>query len=247
MYIQNKIYNYNQIYDSLRTLKLNDYITDKRNNVHNDIYSNAINKMIAEVQMGIELFKTNCIKTYGIEYYETNIDAVAFFYNLIKHHNITFSSTYIVSIIVKLLSCINNMDKGEVDNLLSFNKENYQFIEIKHKNWLHFSKVKIVYIHNLICTSKENNTYSRLIIGPYSLQKFWDTEYISTNNIITKNLNNYVIENIDYIKGTCKIFDKLNMRHLEIDLNNIEDIHNFEFDLNMYDELFHVKRKINII
>ena len=41
MYIQNKIYNYNQIYDSLRTLKLNDYITDKRNNVHNDIYEDA--------------------------------------------------------------------------------------------------------------------------------------------------------------------------------------------------------------
>ena len=47
--LSNTIYNYNQVYDTLRTVKLNDYLLDKRDNVHNSLFNAALNKLMLSV------------------------------------------------------------------------------------------------------------------------------------------------------------------------------------------------------
>lgn len=250
---QNQIYNYNQIYDTLRTLKVNDYIMDKRDKVHNELYNNALDKLIVEVNLVIDVYKEKCEDKYGIPYYQLGEDAVACFYQIVNDNieKIKTSSVFVVSIVASILKCLSGTyNKEDVDNLLTFNKEKYQFVEVKHKNWIYPSKLLIIYINNLVCIDKNNKKYSRLSIGPYSLSKFWDIEYVTTNsveNIVTNDIPKYVIEHIDYVKGICKLFDKVNMVHVTVDLNAIQNMNNYEFDFNNFDELFHVKRKINII
>jgi hypothetical protein len=144
---------------------------------------------------------------------------------------------------------IETVDKNA--NLLKFNKLNYQFIEYKDKNWLKPSSILIIYTSSLIQKGNEG-PYKRLTIGPISLTEFWNADYVhnnSLNEIIAENTPKYVIENVDYVNGTCKLFDKINMRFLTVNLDKIKNLNNFEFDgiIDNYDEMFHVKRKTNII
>ena len=144
---------------------------------------------------------------------------------------------------------IETIDKNA--KLLNFNKLNYQFIEYKDKNWLKPSSILVIYTSSLIQKGNEG-PYKRLTIGPISLTEFWNADYVhnnSLNEIIAENTPKYVIENVDYVNGTCKLFDKINMRFLTVNLDKIKNLNNFEFDgiIDNYDEMFHVKRKTNII
>ena len=51
--LSNTIYNYNQVYDTLRTVKLNDYLLDKRDKVHNSLFNAALDKLIMSVNYAL--------------------------------------------------------------------------------------------------------------------------------------------------------------------------------------------------
>ena len=287
---QTSIYNYNQIYDTLRNLKYNDYMLDKRNKIHNSLYQNAINLLIEDVNKEFTIsvpptpiptekpkdrpyrpIKPTPEPKYGEA---TTIVGRQIVEELKRYCKYTQHYDYINkkqiaeendnTVDISTIKCTNckfahlgcSVVSDNINNetfkpeLYNFNIENFQFIEYKDKYWYNPSRVLIVFSHNLI--KNQNGNSIRLTLGPYSLQEFWDTEYIDKNNIdeiVGTESPKYVIEEVDYIKGKCKLFDKVNMRFLYVDLNSIKNLSDFQFDgiLDNYDELFHIKRKTHII
>lgn len=271
--LSNTIYNYNQVYDTLRTVKLNDYLLDKRDKVHNELFNNALDKLIMSVNYALRFLYDKIIKgEYNPHDFKSNLpfkmcDSVVKICEIIMSYYIYVpNNTFVISDnngeerndlkneIIETTST-EYLEDIKIDNknkqLLNFDKSNYQFIEYKDKNWLKPPSILVIYISNLI--QKENKgPYKRLTIGPISLTEFWNTDYIrdnSLNEIIAENTPKYVIETVDYVNGTCKLFDKINMRYLTVNLDKIKNLNNFDFDgiIDNYDELFHIKRNTNII
>lgn len=280
---QTSIYNYNQIYDTLRNLKYNDYMLDKRNKIHNSLYQNAINLLIEDVNKEFTIIvpptpiptekpkdrpyrpiKQIPKPQYGSATTTVGKEIVTELKKYCKYTQLAEENGNTVDVSnIKCTNCkftdlgcsiisdnITNENKTYKPELYNFNIENFQFIEYKDKYWYNPSRVLIVFSHNLI--KNQNGNSIRLTLGPYSLQEFWDTEYIDKNNIdeiVGEDSPKYVIEEVDYIKGKCKLFDKINMRFLYVDLNSIKNLNDFQFDgiLDNYDELFHIKRKTHII
>lgn len=310
------IYNYNQVYDSLRTVKFNDYLVNKRDKIHDILYQNAIKLLIADVQLGLNgtprtrvgrhifselkrycsynqetlynssfsitqinnLLKQcdNCpfFDKCNPSFLEQHLDGCAIneswnkkdnstvkFWNKQSNINLegdTYRNEYISAkwniikpYLVHKWNIEHTTDEIEyLSDLLKFSTEYFNFIEYKDKNWATPSKVKIIYTNNLV--RNEHGNTVRLTLGPYSLSEFWETEYLNVNNvekIDSEETPKYVIEDVNYITGTCRLFDKHNMRYLTVDLNSIQNLNNFVMGgvLDNYDELFHIKRKINVI
>lgn len=218
------IYNYNQVYDYLRTIKLNDYIVNKRNNIHNILYENAINLFIDNVN--------DCI-----------------------NNNIYISDNCVNTVVNKLLSV--NIEKNENGNILD--EERFKFIEYKDTVWYKPSKITIIYTGGLVQENKttvdntgnviEYKQYIKLIIGPVSLEQFWNSEYIlkeNYNNLLELQNSNYSIKSVDYINGTVDLFDKNEFKIITIDLNYIDNLNEHTFYEN-YPEMFKIKRNKPII
>ena len=246
--LSNTIYNYNQVYDTLRTVKLNDYLLDKRDKVHNSLFNAALDKLIMSVNYALKFLYDKIIKgEYNPDDFNSNLpfkmcDSVIKICEAIISNYIYFPNK-------------NSEDGIEIDDknkqLLNFDKSHYQFIEYKDKNWLNPSSILVIYTSNLI-QSGNKGSYKRLTIGPISLTEFWNADYIRYNSldeIVAENTPKYVIETVDYVNGTCKLFDKINMRFLTVNLDKIKNLNNFEFDgiIDNYNEMFHVKRNRNII
>jgi hypothetical protein len=281
--LSNTIYNYNQVYDTLRTVKLNDYLLDKRDNVHNSLFNAALNKLMLSVNFVLRyLYNKVIADEYNPNDLKSNLpflvcDSVIKICEAIMSHYVLVADKTLViwdndgadrNDLRHRLNWVDTMSNENVENsstefwedietvdknanLLKFNKLNYQFIEYKDKNWLKPSSILIIYTSSLIQKGNEG-PYKRLTIGPISLTEFWNADYVhnnSLNEIIAENTPKYVIENVDYVNGTCKLFDKINMRFLTVNLDKIKNLNNFEFDgiIDNYDEMFHVKRKTNII
>lgn len=281
--LSNTIYNYNQVYDTLRTVKLNDYLLDKRDNVHNSLFNAALNKLMLSVNFVLRyLYNKVIADEYNPNDLKSNLpflvcDSVIKICEAIMSHYVLVADKTLViwdndgadrNDLRHRLNWVDTMSNENVENsstefwedietidknanLLKFNKLNYQFIEYKDKNWLKPSSILIIYTSSLIQKGNEG-PYKRLTIGPISLTEFWNADYVhnnSLNEIIAENTPKYVIENVDYVNGTCKLFDKINMRFLTVSLDKIKNLNNFEFDgiIDNYDEMFHVKRKTNII
>lgn len=49
----NKIFKYTQIYDYLKNIKFDEYISDRRTNIHNQLFNNAIKLLIEDVNSNI--------------------------------------------------------------------------------------------------------------------------------------------------------------------------------------------------
>lgn len=218
------IYNYNQIYDYLRTIKFNDYLINKRDIIHNILYENAVNEFIQYIN--------DCIN--NVRYIPNKeLDAV----------------------IDKLLSV--NIEANEKGNILD--EDRFKFIEYKDNVWYKPSKVTIIYTGGLVkekynISDKNGNKseyekYTKLNIGPVSLELFWKTEYIvkeNYNNLLELKNSNYSIKSVDYINGTVDLFDKNEFTTITISLDYIDNLNNYTFYEN-YPEMFSIKRNKPII
>lgn len=218
------IYNYNQIYDYLRTIKFNDYLINKRDIIHNTLYENAVNEFIQYIN--------DCIN------------------NVRYIHNKELDS-----VIDKLLSV--NIEANENGNILD--EERFKFIEYKDNVWYKPSKIIIIYTGGLVkekynVSDKNGNKseyekYTKLNIGPVSLELFWKTEYIvkeNYNNLLELKNSNYSIKSVDYINGTVDLFDKNEFTTITISLDYIDNLNNYTFYEN-YPEMFSIKRNKPII
>ena len=229
----NKIYNFNQIYDTLQTLTLEEYLSNKRNNVHSIIFEQALNSFIETVNSILDY-----MDFLGEEFSFTD---------------------EMFSWVPKSVQKTCNKIKQYIENnpeVIHFNKDNYDFIEYKNKNWLSPSNIYIVYSSGLVKIIQDetgDESYIRLGIGPISLEDFWDPSYMlnkyEQENLFNNDKENYVIEYIDYIKGICLMFNKMEMKYITVELSKIQDIKNFKYDgvLNDYNEMFHIKRNKSII
>lgn len=281
--LSNTIYNYNQVYDTLRTVKLNDYLLDKRDKVHNSLFNAALDKLIMSVNYALHFLYDKISKgEYNPNDFSSNIpikmcdSVIKICETIISHYISVPDNTFVIwdndgeqrNDLRHRLNWVETIKDENVENtstehwedieavdknkqLLNFDKSNYQFIEYKDKNWLKPSSILVIYTSNLIQKGNEG-PYKRLTIGPISLTEFWNADYIhdnSLNEIVAENTPKYVIETVDYVNGTCKLFDKINMRFLTVNLDKIKNLNNFEFDgiIDNYDEMFHIKRNTNII
>ena len=259
--LNNAVYNYNQIYDTLKTLKVTDYLSDKRNKIHNSLYISALSKLILNVNDVLSETLTSLTDNFEYTIPKNTLTVVSEIVNEIMKYYIiaeknnsyklkTRKNNQLDKKLIKfdISSSTKEIIENENQNILCFNNNNYQFVEYKSKYWLDAPNVLIIYSNNLIKLSSGN--YIRLTIGPVSLSEFWDTDYITKNIIFNDSSNTkYTIENIDYINGQCKLYDKLNSYYLTVNLENINDLNSFEYNCvtDNYDELFHIKRKNNII
>lgn len=215
------IYNYNQVYDYLRTVKFNDYINNKRDIIHQTLYENALNSFIKNVN------------------------------DYIIDKNV-YVPKDIISIADQLIDiCMNN--NLDINNIL--NKDLFKFIEYKNKVWYKASKITLIYTGGLIKTIiKDNNDnfhekYIKLVLGPISLEYYWNSEYIlkeNLNNVLLLKNTNYTIKSVDYINGTVDLIDKNTFKIITINLDYIDNLNDHTFYDN-YSEMFRIKRNTPII
>lgn len=221
---KNSIDKYTQVYDYIKNLKLEEYISNKRDIVHKQLFDNSIDKLIMEVNKD----ETSCKLAKAIK-------------SQLKLYDLYMQKFISTEDYIK---AVNDPNLKYTYKLAPFNKDNFRFIEYKHKIWYCPSKVSIVYTKALV--KNEHGKYTRLNIGPLYLGEVWDNKFIldkDVNNIITADkTSKYVIEYIDYVNGYAILYDKINMNYLNIDLNYIKNINRYEFSHN-YDEMFSIKRK----
>ena len=222
------IYNYNQVYDYLRTIKFNDYLINKRDTIHNILYENALNEFI--------------------QYINDYINNVIYIPNKELDNGVN-------TVVNKLLSV--NIEKNEKGNILD--EERFKFIEYKDTVWYKPSKITIIYTGGLVKEKynvsdtngniTEYEKYTKLIIGPISLELFWKSEYIlkeNYNNLLELKNSNYSIKSVDYINGTVDLFDKNEFKTITINLNYIDNLNEHTFYEN-YPEMFKIKRNKPVI
>lgn len=221
---KNSIDKYTQVYDYIKNLKLEEYISNKRDIVHKQLFDNSIDTLITEVNKD----ETSCKLAKAIK-------------SQLKLYDLYMQKFISTEDYIK---AVNDPNLKYTYKLAPFNRDNFRFIEYKHKIWYCPSKVSIVYTKTLV--KNENGKYTRLNIGPLYLGEVWDNKFIldkDVNNIITADKTaKYVIEYIDYVNGYAILYDKINMNYLNIDLNYIKNINRYEFSHN-YDEMFSIKRK----
>lgn len=221
---QNTIFKYTQVYDYLKSIKFDEYISDKRDIIHKQLYENSINKLIDEVNNE----NTTCKIAKSIR---ATIDL----YNYYMISNIGTDK-----LIEYTTKSITNPDIQSKYKILEFNKDNFKFIEYKNKVWYYPSNINIIYTKSFVVDEQGN--LMRLKIGPLYLGELWNNNYIinkDINKIILN--NNYIIEYIDYVNGYVILYDKINMTYLNVDLEYIKNINKYEF-VHTYDEMFSTKR-----
>lgn len=224
---QNTIFKYTQVYDYLKSIKFDEYISNKRDIIHKQLYENSINKLIDEVN--------NENTTYKIA---KSIRATIDLYNYYMISNIGTDK-----LIEYTMESITNPDIQSKYKILEFNKDNFKFIEYKNKVWYYPSIINIIYTKAFVVDEYGNHV--RLKIGPLYLGELWNNNYIMNkdiNKIISNdNISNYIIEYIDYVNGYVILYDKINMTYLNVDLEYIKNINKYEFG-HTYDEIFSTKR-----
>lgn len=227
---QNTIFKYTQVYDYLKNIKFDEYISNKRDNIHKQLYENSINKLIDEVNNE----NTTCKIAKSIR---ATID-------LYNHYML--SNIDVDTLMEYTKKSIDNPDIQSKYKILEFNRDNFKFIEYKNKVWYYPSTISIIYTKSFVID--KNKKYTRLKFGPFYLGELWNNNYIM-NKDITKiisndNISNYIIEYVDYVNGYVILYDKLNMTYLNIDLEYIKNINKYEFG-HTYDEMFSTKRNSN--
>ena len=222
---QNTIFKYTQVYDYLKSIKFDEYISDKRDIIHKQLYENSINKLIDEVNNE----NTTCKIAKSIR---ATID-------LYNHYMI--SNIDVDKLIEYTKESITNPDIQSKYKILEFNKDNFKFIEYKNKVWYYPSNINIIYTKAFVVDEQGN--LMRLKIGPLYLGELWNNNYIINKDInkIISNNNNYIIEYIDYVNGYVILYDKINMTYLNVDIEYIKNINKYEFS-HTYDEMFSTKR-----
>ena len=222
---QNTIFKYTQVYDYLKSIKFDEYISDKRDIIHKQLYENSINKLIDEVKNE----HTTCKIAKSIR---ATID-------LYNHYMLSNIDTDKLMEYTK--ESITNPDIKSKYSILDFNRDNFKFIEYKNKVWYYPSNINIIYTKAFVVDEQGN--LMRLKIGPLYLGELWNNNYIINKDInkIISNNNNYIIEYIDYVNGYVILYDKINMTYLNVDLEYIKNINKYEFS-HTYDEMFSTKR-----
>lgn len=222
---QNTIFKYTQVYDYLKSIKFDEYISDKRDIIHKQLYENSINKLIDEVNNE----NTTCKIAKSIR---ATID-------LYNHYMLSNIDTDKLMEYTK--ESITNPDIKSKYSILDFNRDNFKFIEYKNKVWYYPSNINIIYTKAFVVDEQGN--LMRLKIGPLYLGELWSNNYIINKDInkIISNNNNYIIEYIDYVNGYVILYDKINMTYLNVDLEYIKNINKYEFS-HTYDEMFSTKR-----
>lgn len=222
---QNTIFKYTQVYDYLKSIKFDEYISDKRDIIHKQLYENSINKLIDEVNNE----NTTCKIAKSIR---ATIDL----YNYYMISNIDTDK-----LMEYTKESIINPDIKSKYSILDFNRDNFKFIEYKNKVWYYPSNINIIYTKAFVVDEQGN--LMRLKIGPLYLGELWNNNYIINKDInkIISNNNNYIIEYIDYVNGYVILYDKINMTYLNVDLEYIKNINKYEFS-HTYDEMFSTKR-----
>ena len=221
---QNTIFKYTQVYDYLKSIKFDEYISDKRDIIHKQLYENSINKLIDEVNNE----NTTCKIAKSIR---ATID-------LYNHYMLSNIDTDKLMEYTK--ESITNPDIKSKYSILDFNRDNFKFIEYKNKVWYYPSNINIIYTKAFVVDEQGN--LMRLKIGPLYLGELWNNNYIINKDInkIISNNNNYIIEYIDYVNGYVILYDKINMTYLNVDLEYIKNINKNEFS-HTYDEMFSTK------
>ena len=222
---QNTIFKYTQVYDYLKSIKFDEYISDKRDIIHKQLYENSINKLIDEVNNE----NTTCKIAKSIR---ATIDL----YNYYMISNIDTDK-----LMEYTKDSIINPDIKSKYSILDFNRDNFKFIEYKNKVWYYPSNINIIYTKAFVVDEQGN--LMRLKIGPLYLGELWNNNYIINKDInkIISNNNNYIIEYIDYVNGYVILYDKINMTYLNVDLEYIKNINKYEYS-HTYDEMFSTKR-----
>lgn len=215
------IYNYNQVYDYLRTIKFNDYINNKRDIIHNTLYENALNSFIKNVNDYI-IGKNVYIPSDIINVVEQLID----------------------------ICMTNNLDINNILNKDQFKFIEYKdkvWYKASKITLIYTGGL----IKTLIKDKNNNvhEKYIKLVLGPISLEYYWKSEYIlkeNINNILLLKNTNYTIKSVDYINGTVDLIDKNDFNVITINLDYIDNLNDHTFYEN-YPEMFRIKRNKPII
>lgn len=210
------IYNYNQIYDYLRTIKFNDYISNKRDIIHQTLYENALNSFIKNVN--------DYIIGKNV-YMPTDIISIA---NQLLDICIT-----------------NNLDINNILNKDQFKFIEYKdkvWYKASKITLIYTGGLVKTIIKDK--NNKFHEKYIKLVLGPISLEYYWKSEYIlkeNINNILLLKNANYTIKSVDYINGTVDLIDKNDFKVITINLDYIDNLNDHTFYEN-YPEMFRIKR-----
>lgn len=215
------IYNYNQVYDYLRTIKFNDYINNKRDIIHNTLYENALNSFIKNVN------------------------------DYIIDKNVYIPSDIINIVDQLLDICMNNnLDINNILNKNKFKfieyKDKVWYKASKIMLIYTGGLIKTIIKDN---NNNVHEKYIKLVLGPISLEYYWKSEYIlkeKINNILLLKNTNYTIKSVDYINGTADLIDKNDFKIITINLDYIDNLNDHTFYEN-YPEMFRIKRNKPII
>lgn len=211
---------YSQVYDVLKTTKFDEYLSDKRNNIHNELYTDALNSFIEETN--------KCIYYYSHYTVIKQPDGTEIMDFLTWHKRLNTIS----SPVAKHLG--NSLFKLNIEKV---DLKNFKILEIKNKVWYMPSDVIFIYTGIDPITHKIKKTK----FGPYTLINFWNSSYIANR----KDLNELMLGDIyveleityiDYVKGTISVYDRGEDRTFILDIDYINSnlkISN-EYDGKMY-------------
>lgn len=213
---QNVITKYTQVYDYLRTITLDEYLNNKRDIIHSELYSRAMKEFLSE----LNYFISKKMSETSNNQYDFVLDTEY------KYKHISLIQTV-----------YNDLEAsfGGKENIPEVNEKNFRFIEYKNKNFLMPSKIRFVY--KLIPK----------VFGVYSIDKYWNNSYNlkkNIDNMLSEYNTKYIITDINYITGFCKLYDKINDVTFYSSLDYINNLDNFEITgiFNDYSELFSNKR-----
>lgn len=213
---QNVITKYTQVYDYLRTITLDEYLNNKRDIIHSELYSRAIKEFLSE----LNYFISKKMSETPNNQYDFVLDTEY------KYKHISLIQTVYNDLEVSF---------GGKENIPEVNENNFRIIEYKNKNFLMPSKIRFVY--KLIPK----------VFGVYSIDKYWNNSYNlkkNIDNMLSEYNTKYIITDINYITGFCKLYDKINDVTFYSSLDYINNLDNFEITgiFNDYSELFSNKR-----
>lgn len=144
----------------------------------------------------------------------------------------------------KLFKDVNKLLNNETDNITiktkvakyisdelkkygisEINENDFKIIEISSLNWYQPSNVLLIYTKEKITYIENNKSKSKLLkLKNINLTEYWNNSYlINSSNIsdilLTDNYNSLTVDYIDFVNGTCILYDKYNDVRYNVDIN----------------------------
>lgn len=221
---------YTQIYEILKTLKYDEYLIDKRNKIHSELFNSAVDSLLKDTSNLLYAYNHHTIieQPDGTEVYDTK----TYIKNIQNTHKTPISEIFALSLFQNNITAPNHTKE-----LL---RQQFKIIELKDSTWYMPSSVLFIYSYKNLETGK----IEKIKFGPYVLHNYWNSSYI----INRKDINELILGDIyveleiiyiDYIKGSISIYDRGENRTFVVDIDYINsDIKiSDEYDGRMYSVL----------